>query len=170
MNRTAAAPGGIIPGKGGRTFVGCGGVYLVAAVVVAIVHSTTPVTRGWWLVAFLSLVGGVSQLLLGPGLTALIRRSGARAPDRRAGRAELVLWNGGTATVAIADLAPSMVGVLVGSALLVAALTLFAADLRAARATARDPSPRWVRAYGFLLVFLAVSVVVGAYLAYARGR
>jgi hypothetical protein len=161
---------GIAPPRGGQAFVACGAAYLTAAALVAAVHATAPVTRGWWLVAFLSLVGGVSQLLLGPGLLALARRSGAPAPGARAAGAELVLWNLGTLTVAVADLAPSMVGVVAGSALLVIALALFAGALRRIRATARHPARGWVGAYALLLVFLAASVVVGVLLTYAHGH
>lgn len=155
---------------GERAFLICGLAYLAAAGSVAVVHAVTGVTRGWWLVAFLSLVGGVAQLLLGPGLLALVGRSGARVPSPRQVLAELVLWNGGTAAVALADLADSMAGVLAGSVLLLAALVLFARGLRAARATAHRRWPAWDLAYGFLLAFLGSSVFVGAWLAFVRGR
>lgn len=155
---------------GKRAFLVCAVAYLTAAGSVAVLHAVTGVTRGWWLVAFLSLVGGVAQLLLGPGLLALASRSGAWAPSPRQVLAELVLWNGGTAAVAIADLADSMAGVLAGSVLLLAALLLFAGGLRLARATAPRRWPAWGRAYAFLLAFLAISVIVGAWLAYVRGR
>ena len=156
--------------RGAGGFIVGGTAYLLAAAGVAVVHAGSPVTRGWWLVAFLSLVGGLSQLLLGPGLLALARRSGAPAPPRRTAAAELVLWNGGTATIAVADLAPSFAGVLGGSVLLCLALVLFAADLRGVRAGGRRPARRWTWAYGLLLGFLALSVGVGVLLAHVRGR
>lgn len=155
-------------GRGG--FVLGGAAYLTAAAGIAVVHAGSPVTRGWWLVAFLSLVGGVSQLLLGPGLLALSRRSGAPAPPRRTAGAELALWNGGTATVAIADLASSFAGVVGGGVLLGLALLLFARDLRTVRTAAPRPALEWVRAYAGLLGFLALSIAVGVLLAYVRGR
>lgn len=166
----AEAELGMAPLRDGQAFVVGGAAYLAAAGLVAAVHATTPITRGWWLVAFLSLVGGVSQLLLGPGLLALSRRSGARVPDARATGAQLLFWNLGTVTVAAADLAPSMAGVVAGSALLAAALLLFAGALHRARATARQPAPVWVGGYATLLLFLAGSVVVGVLLAYTRGH
>jgi hypothetical protein len=137
---------------------------------VAAMHAIRPVPRGWWLVAFLSLVGGVAQLLLGPGLVALRRRRGAAPQAGRTAAAELVLWNVGTATVAIADLVPLMGGVLAGSALLLGALVLFAAGLRGAPADGLRRAPGWVGAYVGLLGFMAASVAVGVLLAYARGR
>ena len=163
-------------GRGTRTARGAGGfvlggaAYLTAAAVIAVMHMSSPVTRGWWLVAFLSLVGGLSQLLLGPGLLALSRRCGAPAPSRRTAGAELALWNGGTATVAIADLAPSFAGVVGGGVLLGLALLVFAGHLRVVRAKARRPARGWLLAYGALLGFLALSIAVGVLLAHVRGR
>lgn len=136
---------------------------------IAVVNTTAPVTRGWWLVAYLALVGGIAQILLGSGLVALARRSDAGMIGLRHQRAELVLWNAGVVIVAVADLAAAPGGVLAGSVLLVAALVLFAGGLRETIATARRPAPGWTRMYAFLLGFLAVSVAVGTVLAY-RGR
>ena len=166
----AGSWGGTEAARGRGGFVLGGAAYLAAAAGIAMVHAGSPVTRGWWLVAFLFLVGGVSQLLLGPGLLALARRSGAPAPPRRTAGAELVLWNGGTAIVAIADLAPSFAGVVGGGALLGLALLLFARDLRTVRTAARRPARGWLRAYAGLLGFLALSVAVGVLLASVRGR
>jgi hypothetical protein len=153
-----------------RAFTICAVIFLVAAAVIAVLRSITPVTRGWWLVAYLSLVGGVAQLLLGPGLIGIAGRSGARPPSDRARHGQLVLWNAGTIIVAVADLVPSAAGVLVGSVVLVVAHVLFARGLRGVSATARHPARGWVRAYALLLVFLALSVVIGTVLGSARGR
>lgn len=154
----------------GRAFVFGGISYLAAAVVIAAVHVNSPVTRGWWLFAFVSLVGGLSQLLLGPGLLAISSRSGAPAPPRRMLTAELVLWNAGTALVAVADLAPSFTGIVTGGMLLGLALLLLNADLRSVQQSGRRPARGWIRAYRALLWFLALSVLVGILLAYTRGR
>lgn len=147
----------------------CAATFLTAAAVIAVVITTAPITRGWWLVAYLALVGGISQILLGSGLVALARRSGAGVLELRHKRAELVLWNAGAVIVAVADLAAAPGGVLAGSVLLVAALALFAGGLCETVATARRPVQGWVRMYAFLLGFLTVSVAVGAVLAY-RGQ
>lgn len=163
---------------GGRWFTVCATLFLVAAAAVAAVRVTTPIDRGWWLVAYLSLVGGIAQLMLGPGLLALARRRSAPAPPVGALVIRLLSWNAGTLLVAAANLAGVMVGVVAGSALLLAALALFAGDLRILGAAAHDVTAHdaaasvtswWVRGYAFLLVFLAVSVAVGTALAY-RGR
>lgn len=145
----------------------CAAAFLAAAAAIAVVNAGTPIARGWWLVAYLALVGGVAQLLLVPGLAALGRRRGAPVQDARGTLAQLVLWNAGTVIVAVANLASAPGAVLVGSGLLTAALALSAGGLRQIGATASRPAPGWTRAYGLLLGFLAVSVVVGTILAHA---
>jgi hypothetical protein len=152
---------------GGRAFVVCSAAFLAAATVVLAVHVTSPIAQGWWLVAYLSLVGGVAQLLLGPGLIALSAGSGVHAPDRRELVAALVLWNAGTVGVAVSDLARVQAGVIAGSALLLAALWLFARGLRVTRAAAAQSARAWSVGYAALLLFLAASVVVGTLLARA---
>jgi hypothetical protein len=162
---------------GGRAFVVCAAIFLIVATGIAAANvsapvsapGSVPVARGWWLVAYLGLVGGVAQLLLGPGLIALARHTDAAMPGLRHAVAELVLWNVGTAVVALADLAAAPEVVLGGSVLLLAALILFTVELRGASAFARRPAPAWRRMYALLLVFLAASVVVGTVLAY-RGH
>jgi hypothetical protein len=157
------------PASGSRTtphgFAVCASAFVVVAGAVAVVQAAAPFTRGWWLVAYLSLVGGLSQLLLGSGLTALARRSAARACGTRATRAQLVLWNAGTVTVAIADLTEAPAGVFAGSLALYGALALFSVGLHRVIVTARRPSTFWIRGYALLLVFLAACVVIGAALA-----
>jgi hypothetical protein len=124
--------------------------------VIVAVQFAAPFTRGWWLAAYLFLVGGVSQSLLGPGLSDI-----ARGPAAEATRAQLVLWNAGTLIVAVADLATAPSGILFGSFLLLVALASFTGSLRAARATALQSVPRWFTSYALLVLFLAGSVLVG---------
>ena len=148
-----------------RGFAICASGFVVVAGAVTLVQATAPFTRGWWLVAYLILVGGLSQLLLGSGLVALARRSAARACGASATRAQLVLWNAGTVTVAIADLTEVPAGVLAGSVALYGALALFGIGLRRVIVTAGRPSRFWIRGYVLLLVFLGACVVIGAALA-----
>jgi hypothetical protein len=159
---TAPAPESRTTGRG---FAICASAFVVVAAAVAVVQATAPFTRGWWLVAYLILVGGLSQLLLGSGLIALARRSAARACGANTTRAQLALWNAGTVTVAIADLGEVPGGVLAGSAALYGALALFGIGLRRVSVTARRPSRRWFGGYVLLLVFLGACVVIGAALA-----
>ena len=125
------------------------------------VQFTVPFTRGWWLAAYLFLVGGVSQSLLGPGLSVIARRADARGPAAKTMRAQLVTWNAGTLIVAVADLATAPSGILLGSFLLLVALASFTRSLGTARATALQPMPRWFTSYALLVLFLAGSVLVG---------
>ena len=152
------------PQAPGREFAFCAAAFVALAAGFAVLQAAAPFTRGWWLVAYLFLVGGLSQLLLGSGLIALARRSKARATAANA-RAQLVLWNAGTATVAIADLRNAPGGVLAGSLILLAALALFAVGARRVSVTARHAVRRWIDCYLALLAFLATSVVVGTALA-----
>lgn len=173
MARAPDAPTDVEPPPssltGARAFTICAVIFLVAAAALTAVRLTRPIDRGWWLVAYLSLVGGVSQLTLGPGLLALARARQAPAPAGSALVTRLVLWNVGTLLVAAANMVGVMPGVVAGSVILLAALALFTGDLRAVRAAASNAAPWWLRAYAFLLVFLILSVGVGTVLAY-RGR
>ncbi|MGH7668720.1 MAG: hypothetical protein ACRENQ_04440 [Gemmatimonadaceae bacterium] len=98
----------------GRAFAVCAVLFLVAAAIIAIINARAPFAHGWWLVAYLGLVGGVSQLLLAPGLIALGARGSTNAPALRYRGGEFALWNVGTVIVAVADLATAAGGVLVG--------------------------------------------------------
>ena len=150
----------------GRVFAVCGVLFLVAAAVIAVINARTPFAHGWWLVAYLGLVGGVSQLLLGPGLIAIAARGGATKAVLQYSVGEIVLWNAGTVIVAVADLAAAPRGVLLGSVLLFVALALFARDLQLVSAESQPSARAWRGMYAVLLVFLAVSTVTGTVLAY----
>lgn len=128
-----------------------------------------PFAHGWWLVAYLSLVGGVAQLILAPGVVALARIRDPRTYDLSHSMLELLLWNVGTIIVAVADLMGRPVGVLVGSVLLIAALFLFTLELRTTlrrTSTAGRAAVTWAWLYGGFLVFMAASTAIGTVLAY----
>ena len=110
-------------------------------------------------------MGGLSQVLLGPGLAAIVEAVDARGSSRPAAGAQLVLWNAGTVIVAVAVVLDSPGAVLLGSVLLLVALGSFAASLRRTGATARRPQRRWIVGYALLVAFLVSSVFVGAALA-----
>src|SRR5665213_222291 len=152
-------------------FVACAAAFLIAAAVIATLLGFTSavIVHGWWLVAYLGLVGGVAQLMLGPGLFALGKHSGNATIEMRHKLPALVLWNVGTIIVAAADLASSPIAVLGGSVLLVASLGLFSVGLRDVRLATRRSMSGWEWLYAFLLLFLGVSVVIGTVLGY-RGR
>src|SRR5215211_5146213 len=92
-------------GSGGRerraldrssaAFTEFGGALVNAGGLVAAVNSAAPSAHGSWLAAYLVLVGGVSQVVLGVGHRALL----AREPPWQATRAQLLLWNAGSVAV-----------------------------------------------------------------------
>jgi hypothetical protein len=149
----------------GRAPTICAIAFIGAAVVVATVHLATPITRGWWLVAYLTLVGGLAQLLLFGGLVALTSRSGAHMPGAAAMRTRVVLWNAGTLIVAVMDLVALQVGVVIGGGMLVAALVLFAHNLHAVDVAAPRLRDRWSAGYALVLIVLGCSVAIGVALA-----
>ncbi|MBS1862402.1 MAG: hypothetical protein JSS68_11905 [Actinobacteria bacterium] len=136
---------------------GIAGSLIVAGGLVAAVNSATPFAHGSWLAAYLVLVGGVAQLALGLGPLLL------PAPNfsARLGRAQLALWNGGTAIVAIGVLTGASAVVVIGSVLVLAALGCFARSA----GPAREPGHGRVLAYRLVIAVLAISVVVGIALA-----
>jgi hypothetical protein len=126
-----------------RAYWAAGAGFLVAAVVVGGLNAASPFERGWWLASYLLLVGGVSQVLLGGGQYIVAAGRHAAPPARGLSWAQLVLWNIGTAAVAVADMARVMLGVAAGSAILIVALALFLAGCAGSgerRATGRPPS------------------------------
>jgi hypothetical protein len=159
-----ATPGPRLPES---AFGWCATAFAGAAGIVAVANTIAPFDHGWWLVAYLALVGGFSQGLLGTGLSVLAIRTGAPRPAESTTWSQFALWNTGVVMVAIADLTAVSVGVLLGSVLLLAALGLFAVALRRTSATAVSPMPVGVIVYGLLIVFLVGSVVVGTGLAEA---
>lgn len=131
---------------------------IVAGGMVAAINSATPFAHGSWLAAYLVLVGGVAQLVLGFGRLALP----VPASSERLRRAQVVLWNVGSLAVAAGVLTGVAAVVTLGSAVLLVALTCFAAGAR----SGRDAHGLTI-AYHLVLVVLAVSVIVGSALAHA---
>jgi hypothetical protein len=140
-------------------------IFAVVAVAVAAARTQQPFEHGWWLVAYLALVGGLSQFLLGMGQLALAPAWTGSPAGRRALIAELVLWNGGTVLVPVGVLAASPQVVAAGSAVLLVALAMFVAGTTARRLTCADDRRRWVYSYRAIVVLLTASVIVGAGLA-----
>ncbi len=138
-------------------FAGVAGVLITAGGLVAAVNSATPFAHGSWLAAYLVLVGGVAQLVLGAaplGLPAPLRSARLR-------RAQLMLWNGGIATVAVGVFTDLPAAVVAGSVVVLAALAAFAygGGRGRSRADAR------VTLYRLAILLLAVSVGIGSALA-----
>ena len=138
-------------------FAGVAGVLIIAGGLVAAINSATPFAHGSWLAAYLVLVGGVAQLVLGAAPLAL------PAPLRSMWlrRAQLVLWNAGIATVAVGVFTDLSAVVVAGSVVVLAALAAFAygGGRGRSRADAR------VTLYRLAILLLAVSVGIGSVLA-----
>jgi hypothetical protein len=100
-------------------FAGPAAAFTLAAVAVALVRSRQPFDHGWWLVGYLALVGGLSQLMLGAGQFAL----GALSVGPRVLAGELVFWNLGAMLVPVGVFAGAPGVVAVGSVVLLSALT-----------------------------------------------
>jgi hypothetical protein len=139
--------------------------FVVTALVVGACNALSPFEQGWWLAAFLFLVGGASQFLLGGGQFVVAARRHAAAPARALSWIQLALWNSGTAAVAGADMAHVLPGVAAGSTILIIALVLFLAGLLQTGRTARRRSAALERGYLTLLVLLAGCVILGTFLA-----
>lgn len=139
-------------------FLPVAAVMIVAGGLVATVNGATAFKHGSWLAAYLVLVGGVAQLILGFGSLLLPR---ARCPLRLR-RAQLLLWNVGTLAVAGGVLGNAFAVVLGGSIVTAAALVSFAAGTGPLSA----PGRRGVLIYRLVVAVLVISVLVGGSLAH----
>jgi hypothetical protein len=137
--------------------------FVIAAAVVGAGNLVTPFERGWWLTAYLFLVGGLAQLLLIRGQEALT----ANSPEPPAPLlwTQWALWNVGTATVAVADIAQVMEGVDAGSAALLLALVLYQVGARRGQPKSHRRASPLRHGYPALLVLLGGSVLLGTFLA-----
>jgi hypothetical protein len=167
--------GRALPGRGASDFradcrsviVGLAGAFTVGAVAVALARSQQPFDHGWWLVAYLVLVGGLSQFILGAGQLALGAAFATVPAGQRLLAGELVLWNLGAVLVPVGVFAGAPGVVALGSAVLLAALALFAAATGIPRLRPAGARRPLLCAYWAIMIFLAGSVIVGAGLAEA---
>jgi hypothetical protein len=139
------------------TVAALGGGAIVAGGLVAAVNAAAPFGHGSWLSAYLVLVAGVSQLVLGVGARALA----VDRPPVTTRRVQLALWNLGNLAVAAGVLADAPVAVAAGSGVLLVALGSFALCVGRGRGGAR----RWVMAYHATVAILVISVGIGCALA-----
>jgi hypothetical protein len=137
--------------------------FVIAAAIVGTANLVAPFERGWWLTAYLFLVGGLAQLLLIRGQEALT----ASPPEPPAPLVwmQWALWNVGTATVAVADIAQVMEGVDAGSVALLLALVLYQVGTRRGRPKSDRRASPLRYGYAALVVALGGSVLVGTFLA-----
>ena len=129
-------------------FVAIGGACIVAGGLVAAVTASSPTEHGTWAVAYLVLVAGVAQVLLGVGQALLA----PQVPSPRMVAVAVALVNLSTIAVIAGTLAGFTPVVDAGGALLVAALFLL---LRSVRGSA--VSGRWLlTGYRLLAALLLV--------------
>ncbi len=141
--------------------------FLAAGVIAAVVRGLVVFAHGWWLVAYLVLVGALAQVLLGLGELWLAALTGTECPREATLRWQLVLWNAGTVAVAVADLARAPAAVLAGSVASLAAVALFGRAPASRAASARGRAAAQDAAYLLLVAALAASAMIGCYLAHA---
>jgi hypothetical protein len=143
--------------RGTWAFAAAAGAMVIAGGLVAALNSAAPFSHGSWLAAYLVLVGGVAQLLLGVGCLGLP----APSLSVRLRGAQLALWNLGNVAVIAGVLGDAVGLVAAGSVTLLAALGGFAIGAGPAAAPAR----RRVVLYRLAILGLAISVVIGSFLA-----
>ena len=131
----------------------------VAGGLVAGVNALAPFPHGWWLAAFLILVGGIAQALLRAGSAFL----GTAPPPPALAGVGVACWNAGSVVVPIGVLVDKPAWVALGSIALLGALAIAVAETRGRGA----PEPARLMAYRALILALAVSTVIGSALAHA---
>ncbi len=124
----------------------------------ALAHA--PTQRGMWLVAYLVLVVGVAQWLIGVGQSRLARLS----PSVGLVATECTLFNTGNGLVVAGTLVGHIAWVGAGALLLIAALMLFLHGVR------HTPGSAMLYAYRALLLLVGASAIVGLVLATVRAR
>lgn len=149
---------------GARAFFAFAAFLVLISAHVAAWNLTAPFAHGWWLVAYLSLVGGVAQLMLGTGQFLVADRLQSTSASAPVAAAELALWNLGSMLVPVGVLSNTPGALVAGSVLLGAALALFARGLRQMTPRAHRQAPWACRCYAATVAFLAASVLVGLHL------
>jgi hypothetical protein len=137
--------------------------FVIGAAAVGAANVVAPFERGWWLTAYLFLVGGLAQLLLVRGQEALT--TGPHHPSAFLVWAQWGLWNLGTAVVAVADMAQAMAAVDAGSIALLIALVLYHVGARRPGSTPGRHASALGCGYTALLVVLGSSILLGTFLA-----
>ncbi len=158
------APGatGAVAGAISGWWVTCGAVFVILGGLVAAVTGPLALPRGSWLAAYLVLVCGVPQYLIGRGTL--------RPGVLRAGWPSLVAWNAGNAAVIVGTLLTAPYVVDVGGVLLLLVLVALLVSLLRRRPAVGERRAAGVRRWlliGFLLA-LTVSIPIGLVLAHLR--
>jgi hypothetical protein len=152
-------------GRVNGLFTGCASFWLAAALIAAVARAIEPFAHGIWLVAYLSLVGFLAQVLLAHGQTTVLAAAPSDADDPPIG-AQAVLWNAGVVAVPLGVLIDARVFVVLGSVALLTALAAFWRASRPRRSESGGASGGAGVGYLALMVFMAASVLIGTALAW----
>jgi hypothetical protein len=141
-------------------FVAIGGMSVIVGGFVSAATAFSPSYTASWAVAYLVLVAGIGQIILGLGQEWLALGQ----PSARIILGEVVLFNAANIAVLAGTLTTSLVLVDLGGGLFLIALALFLWRVRAARTDSK-----WIL-YGFRLVIgiLIVSTPIGLIIASMR--
>lgn len=148
-----------------RAFFAAGLVAIAAAAVAAILYAVTGHRWLHWLALHLLFLGGVSQLVLGAGQFFTCAFLATDPPPRRLVAAQLAVWNGGTALVAVGVPAGSAALVEAGAALIGAGLVLFAWALAWMNRRSLQHAPWALRWYQASAGCLGVGALLGVLMA-----
>lgn len=151
--------------RAGAPFVVVGGAAIVLGGLVAAVTGPLQLTHGSWLAAFLVLVVGVAQIVLGAGAWLLP----GRPPPRRAAWVSALTWTMASSGVVAGTLLSQFWLVALGCLGVLVALWRF--DRRVATADATDGQQGqtgWTLGYRALVWLLAISGLVGLVLSATR--
>lgn len=142
--------------RAASVFVIVGSACVVAGGLVAAVTGPTDFEHGSWLAAYLVLVGGVAQIVLGAGQAWLARQ----VPPARSTRSEAWSWNIGAVAVVSGTLLSEPTLTTVGGTVLMLALVLFVAGVRRMRPSSRRVGLLYRGVVGVVLVSIPIGVVL----------
>ena len=143
-----------------RRFVEVGFAYVAAGGAVAACTRPTGFELGPWVAAYLVLVGGVAQLVLGAGQVVLP----VEPPTAARVRMELLVWNAGVVTTIVGTVLATPMVTTVGSL----AVGGCSVSFFGARRVSAEPWPRWRLAHRAVASVVAASAGIGLLLAWAR--
>lgn len=137
-----------------------GAAAVILGGLVAAVTGPLDLSKGSWAAAYLVLVAGAAQVVMGSA-----RQRWQRSGSDAQGWAQFALWNLGNIAVITGTVTGSTVVVLVGAALLVIALVL---ALLATFRLRGEPDRMLLLCFRVLLVLLTISIPVGVALSAIR--
>ena len=164
MATDVARPGASSEWKDELPFAVVGAACIVAGGLISAIAASSPSENSSWAVAYLVLVGGVAQLVLGLGQS----RLAARRVSPAMLIAEFVTWNVGNAAVITGQLLGLAFVLDAGGVLLAIALILLLAGVRGA--APRIAWERWsLLAYRAILLIVLVSIPIGLVIGHVKG-